>query len=265
MQGRLGVYDLTPCACDMAAGNGSAACIVVQITGSNVIWWFNGQAPSGYTTRLTLTAIPAGGTSYGWSIVAGTDKAVINGYPSTNQANIVGSDLSTSQGDVTVQCQVTANGLTGIGSIDLTVHGPYRLVVGQVKDLTDPTYAYESVLNYTVEDNLGQLLPSAVYINEYWTTSVVADYGGTNWRRGNAGSYSMPSSTFADFIQGELSTMTPAPHTPQSPLSATAVEHWGQAWHVGSATSGLGAQVQTDSLQKYIDHARHLSITSPAP
>jgi hypothetical protein len=204
------------CTCsNNTSGSGNSAAIVVQITApSNTVWWFNGQTPSGYTTTLTLTALPAGGTTYDWSVLAGTDKASISGYPSANEANIVGNDLSTSQGDVTVQCHVTANGVNGSASTDLTVHGPYQLAPGQVVDQADSTYGYVCFLNYSVKDNMGQLLPSAVYINEYWTTSVVADYAGTNWRRDGAGSYSMPSSTFADQIGGEASTMTPTPSAP---------------------------------------------------
>jgi hypothetical protein len=36
-----------------ASGGG----VVVQITGPNTVWWFNGQTPSGYATTITLTAL----------------------------------------------------------------------------------------------------------------------------------------------------------------------------------------------------------------
>ena len=53
--------------------------------------------------------------------------------------------------------------------------------------------------------------------------------------------------------------MTPTPSPPQSPRSPTKVVHLGQEFWVGSGTNGQGARVQTDTLQKYIDHARRVA------
>ena len=265
------VYDLTPCACDMTPGNGSAACIVVQITGSSVVWWFNGQAPSGYTTRLTLTAIPAGGTSYGWSIVAGTDKAVISGYPSANQAYVEGTDLSTSQGDVTVQCQVRASGLTGIASIDITVRGPYKLVPGSNFYSTDPNFGYDTKLYYTIQDNMNADMPSAVGFVEQWTTSMDnSPYPSNNWAGPPATGDTTSNSEFYDHITGPgLGNNPPPVPTPIGPgqqgLSNVLVQQRGQEWTVGSTVPGLGARVQTDTFQRFVDHGHHANITSPAP
>jgi hypothetical protein len=244
--------------------NAGAAVMVSQITGETIVWWFDGQTPSGYNTTITLTALPSGASYYGWSIVAGTDKATLSGQ-SGNTIHLTGNDLSTTSGDVTVRCQIeTADG-NGTPGLDISVRGPYKLVPGATTDQSDPTWDYKSYLNYTVQDNFGQVLPSSVAVNEYWTTGPVADYSGTNWRQSVAGSYTMPNSAFADQIDGELSNMTPTPTAPQSPRSTTAVQHWGQWWYVGTTTNGLGARVQTDTLRKYVDHARHLSISSPAP
>ena len=44
-----------------------------------------------------------------------------------------------------------------------------------------------------------------------------------------------------------------------------AVVDWGQEIRVGTSNSGAGPRVQTDTLQKYTDHAAHTGITSPAP
>jgi hypothetical protein len=43
------------------------------------------------------------------------------------------------------------------------------------------------------------------------------------------------------------------------------VIHWGQDWHVGTCVNGSGPRVQSDTIQKWTDHALHTNITSPAP
>jgi hypothetical protein len=69
---------------------------------------------------------------------------------------------------------------------------------------------------------------------------------------------------FFDFIEGETSDRSPTPvyNTQQN---RPAVYHWGQEWRIGTCTIGSGPRVQTDTLQKYTDHAAHIGITSPAP
>jgi hypothetical protein len=162
--------------------------------------------------------------------------------------------------------KATANGQSG--TINLTTRRPYQLVAGAISDTCSATYGYEDFLSYTIEDQLSTPLPSSVPINENWTTGIINDYSGTNWRRGPAGSYTTPSdASFADDIGGENITgggFTPIP-TPGCGSGSTAVEHWGQSWYVGTTANGSGARVQSDTLQKYQDHAVHNSIVSPNP
>jgi len=56
------------------------------------------------------------------------------------------------------------------------------------------------------------------------------------------------------------------PQNPQTQLGTTAVYHWDGEWSVGSAdpSGGKGVRVQTNTWQKYQDHARHRNIVSPA-
>jgi hypothetical protein len=126
----------------------------------------------------------------------------------------------------------------------------------------DGTYGYQTSIDYTVQDNLLDTLPAQVGVNEAWTTDIVPDYMGTNWRRIDAFGFNMPDSTFADNIQGEASGFVPAASCTGD---AVAVQHWGQEWRVGSTTSGSGRRVQTNTLQKYTQHAEHTNPTSPAP
>jgi hypothetical protein len=243
------------------SGASSATVNVVSITGPQTVWWFNGQTPSGYTTTITLTATPSGASGYSWAFAQGSDKASFSGQ-SGNTINLSGLKLSASSGDV--QVKVTVNGTTS-NPFALTVQGPKSLVAGQISDQSDSTYGYSSYMNYTIKDNLGYSLPSSIPLNENWTTSVVNDYAGANWRRGDPGSLTSPDSTFADHVAGEASGYMPTATAPQSPLNGTTVQHWGQEWRVGSGTVGSGARVQTDNIQKYIDHARHTNIVTPAP
>ncbi len=237
---------------------------VVAISGPQTVWWFNGQTPSGYTTTITLTALPSGASSYTWAFSQGGNKATFSGQ-SGNTINLTGTGLSVAPGG-DVKVKVTVNGVTS-PDYAITVRGPKTLVAGATNDGANSTYGYDSWLNYTIKDNLSQLLPSSIPLNEKWTSPVTNDYSNANWRRLAAAGLTTPDSTFADHIGGEAINLPayPVPTSPQSPLSSTTVQHWGQEWRVGSTTSGAGARVQTDNIQKYLDHARHTNIVSPAP
>jgi hypothetical protein len=77
----------------------------------------------------------------------------------------------------------------------------------------------------------------------------------------------LTSSGFVDqiCIIDPTGKLVPEVEPPQSPLSGTKIDSDTQAWFVGSSENGQGLQVQTDTLQRYIDHGEHLSIVSPAP
>ena len=242
------------------ASGGGAAAVTPTITGGNTIWWFNGQAPSGYPMSVTLTS--AGGSPVNWAVLYGADKVKLSAYSGVSvTASSTGTAFSGAVNDVTVQA--TINGKSG--TLTMTTRRPYQLVAGGVINSCDATYGYSDLLNYTIRDQLGAAMPSPVPLNEFWTTIVEPDYTGTNWRRGPATGYTTSAGTpalFADHIQGELSTYTP---TPGCGGGTTKVEHWGQDWYIGSVTPGIGGRVQSDTLQKYQDHAIHTGITSPNP
>jgi hypothetical protein len=137
----------------------------------------------------------------------------------------------------------------------ITSRTPYRLVRTGSSNGCDPTWGYLTYINYTMQDNLLATFPSTIYITEAWTTGIVPDYSGTNWIRGTAGNLPSTNSTFADKIGGQAAGYTPSPNC-NGPT--TPVDHWGQAWFIGSPTSGQGTKVQDDTLQKYINSANHL-------
>jgi hypothetical protein len=43
------------------------------------------------------------------------------------------------------------------------------------------------------------------------------------------------------------------------------VDHWTGTWGIGSGTPGAGVTVQTNTWQRFQDHARHTNIVSPTP
>jgi len=239
---------------------------VVTITGPQTVWWFNGQSPSGYTTSITLTATPSAQKSYSWAFSAGSNKASFSGQ-SGNTINLTGNALSAGAGDVKVKVTVTLQDNSTKTSADypITVRGPYLLVPGTPNHQPDSFYGYVSYFPYTIRDNLSQDLPN-VGINESFST-LINDFPGTNWVRGPAIGYSPSGATFTDIVQGQPVSPPPYPFptVPSTPLGTTAVHHFAQSWFVGSTTPGSGARVQTNTLKRYVDHAAHEGITSPAP
>jgi hypothetical protein len=239
---------------------------VVEISGPQTVWWFNGQTPSGYATTITLTAQPSGASSYSWSLLAGSDKAALQNQ-SGNTIQVRSNDLSTSTNDVTVQATVTTAGGTKSATRTLTVRGPRLLTYSTRIDSEDPEFGYASHIFYKIRDNLNELLPLPIGFNEKWTTGMVNDYAGTNWTRGPEIGATTSNSELDDLIQGQGlgGSPIPVPVAPQYPFGTTKVQHWGQEHRVGNTAPGTGARVQINTFQKYRDHASHESIQSPAP
>lgn len=217
---------------------------VPSISGQNTVWYFGGQNPSGYDTSITLTSSAGGSTT--WALVAGSDKVNLS---STNGQSIQvtsnGTTFSSAVGDIKVAA--TANGQTS-PQFAITSRKPYRLAVTSADSTTCPSspFGYETRIHYAVQDQLLVNLPSNVPLNEKWSTGIVDDYSGTNWRRGAEGS--ITAVTFDDLIGGEHSALPPNPSIACS--NNTAVQHWGQEWWIGSLTPGAGVKVQDKTLQK---------------
>jgi hypothetical protein len=246
---------------------GGGVAVIPTISGAtHDVWWFNGSTPAGYTTQLTLTCDQTA-TSYSWQVTDGFNLVFSisnNTGPiavSTNQVTLYSVGESSTRNDTKIR--VTVNGETS-QPYQVTVHAPNNLLAGAINHTTDPTYVYLSTISYTVQDVFNVQLPSDVPVNEQWSTGVSSDVA-MNWRRIDPTGYAAPSAQFADLIRGEVPQATPTPLQPQTPLSTTKVCHWGQEWWVGDATPGVGRRVQTNTLQKYLDHAAHLQIVTPAP
>ena len=178
---------------------------IISTTG-DTIWYFNGLSPSGYPMSVVLTS--DGGSSTIWTVVAGANKVSLS--TSTGASTTVtssGSAFSSSAVDIEIKASV--NGVDSLNNVFITSRTPTRLVNTGTTTVCDPTYGYETFIDYTVQDNLMNTLPSAVGIAEDWTTGIVADYAGTTWRRDIPRGYLMPNSIFVDDIGGEASGFVP--------------------------------------------------------
>ena len=241
------------------------------IAGLNTVWWFGGQTPSGYATNVTLTASQSNAT-YEWSVTAGAHKINL-ADTSGNQAQVsaTGQGIGSQANDVSIT--VTVNGQTS-APFNITVRTPHRAVPlippGQSSHIThdpDSSYGYQTTIRYRILDNLDALLPTPIWVNECWTSDPVKDYAGeVNWLQSQQQGAEVPNSAFEDQIQGYLlSIANPVPTSPQSPLGNVKVQHWGQAIYIGSSTACQGRRIQTNTFQKYIDHATHENVISPNP
>lgn len=238
----------------------------VSISTSDDLWYFGGITPAFYSTTVTLTAANNTGMNYTWTITQGANIVGFQGgglatvTTMGNTVSLSSKGASAAQNDI--HLQVSLAGVV-VGTATMTVPTPRSLAHIKDVDLADGTYGYASQIHYKILDQFGTTLPKRVPINEQWTTGVVNDFAGTDWRRGAAGGATIDPTDWYDLIQGEAAGFTPAAQSPQSPLGNTAVEHWGQAWFVGSNQPGQGVRVQTNTLQKYRDHARHTGVVSP--
>ena len=151
------------------------------------------------------------------------------------------------------------------------VDSPYKLVAGSVTDTgvmgqscSNPptgTQGFQSLVVYTIMSFRGVQVTN-VGVNETFA-NLVDDYTGNSWGVYIPGSYTSPSGQFADNICVINPSGIPHSLPPQSPLSSVKIDHGAQAWFIGSTTEAAGVEVQSNVLQRYQDHGRHLSIVSP--
>lgn len=239
--------------------------VAPKIKGNKVVWWFDGQDPTGYKTKITLEAFGPGAASYDWTIPTGGGKAKVASKVA-NTADIVGIKGSTAADDVIVR--VSAGGVLS-NDFKLTVKAPRELDFLRNVHKPSATWGYETEVHYSIKDQFGRILPSSVPLNEHWTSAVTKDVATTNWRRGANGGAVVNPADWLDQIQGENTggSRTPTPLPPQSPLGTRKIYHWDGEWSVGSTdpSGGKGVRVSKNTWQKFRDHALHTNFVSPAP
>jgi hypothetical protein len=226
------------------------------------VWWFGSNVnPPGYTTALTLTSEYGTGTT--WSVVSGSSLVSL----STTQGSQVvvtstGTAFSATRDDIVIRA--TSGGSTADATI--TSRKPHSLLAATPLNQCDSTYGYLTQIPYVILDQLDDPIPFDVPINEQWTTAAIEDYVGNNWPRGSEMNNSSGGPSLVDFVGGPNLTIITSPvPVPTCNGDTTPVDHWGQAWRIGSLTSGDGVLVQTNTLQGNVGMAEHTNVVSPVP
>ncbi len=244
-----------------------------RINGRKHVWWFKGETPAGYPTDpgITLTAYPPG-YAYTWTIVTGGTEVKLSS-PTANPVQVASLKGSTAINDVSITVQ-EAGGSTS-NPFRLTVKQPKSLGPLATVDMNDATFAYLSYIHYKILDQFGKVLPKDVPVNEKWTATCPPPPGNScptadtpnDWRGSqNCGSTltcpTLSPNDWNDVIGGETAGHVPTPHNPATP-PPTAINHWDGKWSIGGVNPGNGVRVQTNTWQKYENHARHTNIVSP--
>jgi hypothetical protein len=243
------------------------------------LWWFNGASPQP-TNYVTTIQSPTGGTDYTWTIEDGTLYAQFSNGSSTIDTKTKNSVEVLPNGDpgdgpppiVSVTVVVKSKkGTATANPFILHLRKPYELMPGSIVDKSNATYGYQSQIYYQTLDQTGAVLPFPVPMNQDFG-SLADDYSGTNWAEPkNCGTTGVCTSLFTpsnwyDLVEGAKTTgSVPLSEKPQSPLGSTAVDHWSGSWGVGNGHPGTGVTVQTNTWQRFRDHARHTNIVSPPP
>jgi len=252
---------------------------LAKITQAKSVWWTCNAAGSALPTTgtLTLTNPPSGASSFVWTITAGTKTLDYSNNTSTitttaNTAGIKSLAASTGQNDVSMK--VVVQGLTYLFRTD--VREPNRLKRRTDLDKDNPrgqscsvtgTLGWQSLIGYEVDDqfsaNTAKPDNANAGVNEFLGTKI--NKQPNHWGQGAAGGSGTTGGTFKDNVC-HTGTATPQSKVPQNPLTTDLVDQIPQTWYAGSSTTpppNKGCKVQTDTINRYIDHGRHVNIKSP--
>jgi hypothetical protein len=279
----------TDLACPMvqdvqASGPGGVA---PNLSLSPPLWYF-GQGvmpPQSFTlgnTQSVITASGASGGSFSWTVTNGANKVSFSSGTQNSNTTTAGNTVtvysigfSTTANDVTVQLSWTPQGGSAVtSSLNLSVDSPYKLAsTGSTSDqsasncnvpASPGSHGWQSLVPYKMLSFFGATITN-MYINEAFA-SWTDVYIGNNWAPpgacGDGDCILSTSGTFVDNLCA-VSQGTPPSLPPQSPLSTVQIDYASQIWFVGSATSGAGVEVQTNTLTRYQDHGRHSNVVSP--
>ena len=243
-------------------------------------WWFNGQTPANYQTQYTLTALPnKPGLSYQWKVLSGGDIVRFPNGSTTHTTYSNSTSLSAIRGSVQPNDVVVIVSVNEVESRSrrLTVLKPYKLLFQGFEDtLYAPSpFIWKTMISYQIVDQLGNVLPHNLPVNEKFTSGRLADYPSTNWQmpaaNGNGSGPNTSPFNMTDII-GRLVSNDPTPLIPtplvvinQAELNMEKVMHFTGEFYVGGSYAGTGCRVQTLTWQLYRDHGRHVSVLSPAP
>lgn len=254
----------------------------LQVTSDkgDTVWWFNGEDPdpTNFPTAITLTS--TGGDQTTWSVDTNSEFGIAVQFSSSQGAStiVTASDVgSGSTGDMRIVASVGSQH----AYLWMTARLPKNFERATGADVVAcPWEPQQSIVgwynevHYIARDQLGSAISSAPY-NEFWNNtgapdnvptddyqSFAAPFSATfNWGFQSPQSATTTSSGAAwDTIDVAGSSLTVPTVNPPSCETDTSIDNWTQQWFVGSATSGQGVRVQTNTLHRYLGMAIHENV-----
>ena len=265
---------------DDAAGDGKP-----NVSASADLWWFNGESPAGYSTKVTLTLNnPPAGRTFDWSIGTGADKVKFDGN-TTQTTSVTVESIGASEAAQAVTKDVTINvcdHVTGklICAFRMAVFAPdHALLMGDYTDrpsthLAANTVGYASYCEYIVKDQFSQDLPANVAVNEGWPfppeDHIVWPQFYQGWTIAPPNGLMMVNTVDSWVFNDQIGVLDPPakhpmPVMPTDVGAGTDVDWWMGQWRVGSTTPGLGKPLTCPEWaaspqckwHRYLGRARH--------
>lgn len=233
--------------------------VIPVISGPNKVWWFSGQSPNPATwpTQITLSTSASGS----WKVNSGASEVQLS--TSTGSSIDVQGTGTFSQTANDVSITVTVNGMTS-APFTLTSDGPKLLanpsnIAGALCQSSQQGWEYDKT--YEVLDNFNNIMKGLPVSEGLNTASVVwpppAPTGGTT----DSGTGQFTDKIF--ICATPPNGLSPMPQNYTNGSGTTLVDQIPQTWCAGSSISGsacTGGPVQSDHIQRYLDHG---NVTIP--
>jgi len=257
---------------------------LAKITQAASIWWACSATTTSLATTgtLTLNNPPSGATSFVWTITAGATELNFSNNMSTittttGSAGITSLAKSAAMNDISIN--VVVSGLTYLFATNVRAPNQLKSRPDKSSDTgrgancnVTGDQGYLSSIAYEVDDQFGTNTAKPdnanAGINEFLGKPI--DSQKNNWAPGPnaAGGSGTSGGLFADRVCVTTNRFMPNPEVPQNPLTNNLVDQIPQTWFAGSSMKpppNQGCEVQTDTINRYIDHGRHVNIVSPPP
>jgi hypothetical protein len=247
----------------------------------DALWFFCGEHPAGFSTRVLLRAEAYGDpTALRWSIVRGADKIDFSGAPTGPEVHVTSKAGSSRLDDITVR--VTEGRTAGAPSHDgtLTVRKPHRLIHRFTRHhANSPAFdsscsaggsGHWTEVGYRVVDNVGGTIVGAT-VNEDFPSAPVTDQP-NNWWVPNAtpatSVWHNTDGTFIDYwwvCDTATTPLNPTALNPGDPHDGDSVDRTAHEFYVGRNVPGRGCRVQRHTAHRYLGHTEHENVVTPAP
>ncbi len=270
-----GVLTNPPCGVSGSPVTKVGSYLFVKITQDKKLWYFAGENPATFTDGAIEVTLKAEGLTtgtYTWDVTAGQDKVNFeNDADNITKSNVNTVKVKSTKASVTtndVSINLTFNGASICSPYMLEVRAPKRLLPtgvsddGRGFDCNHPGIdGYLSQISYLILNQFDEAVRNAG-INE--TFGAKTDIETNNWVLNIPGSFPAPTGAFADQVCVASSLLRdPDPLPPQTPRTTRKIDLLPQKWFSGSLSNGAGIQVQTDVVNRFIDHGTHENITTP--